>query len=76
MRVGVQPGAGALPLNVDVSGADWRRQLVVTDARGAEVAFPSTRHGADVVEVRLSGKGAARGRVHLGFRCGERAARR
>lgn len=75
MLIATRLGAEAFPLDVEVSGTGWRRQLVVPDAHGAEITFPETPPTADVVEVRLSGKTAAQGAVHLGFRCGKKGER-
>jgi|SRR5690606_3800320 len=65
----------AFPLRVEISGAGWSRQLEVPDARGAELTFPKAGPNAEVVEVRFSGKAAARAGVHLGPRCREKVAR-
>ncbi len=76
MRVTTRLESSAFPLELTVSGAGWRRQLVVSDAGGAEIVFPGTGRAADVVELRFTGKVPTPNGVHLGFRCGERAARR
>lgn len=75
MRVTTRSAERAFPVNLEISGAGWRRQLVVSDARGTEMTFPSTRRAADVVEVRFSSKDATQGGVHLGFRCSKRGER-
>lgn len=71
MRVSTR-GARAFPAKFEVSGTGWRQELVVPDARGAEMTFPTSGR-VDVVEVRSSNENSAVDAVHLDLSCGKKA---
>lgn len=72
MRVSIRAGSQAFPLKVEVSGTGWRRELVVPDAGGAELTFPTSGR-ADIVEVRFARNGSVVDAVHLELGCGKKA---
>jgi len=77
MQVEARSAEQSSKVHVEVSGSGWQRRLLLSRTGSVEVAFPSIRPAADIIEVRFTrGDSAVDARtagVHLGFRCGGKA---
>ena len=79
MRVEARLPEQAFPVTVDVSGAGgFNRRLTLTRAGSTELGFPTSKHVAELFEVKTSANDAAQGGgslgVHLSFHCARKPA--